>query len=378
MTKRIKSIILIVALVFLISSYSALEVSGNSDPTYFKIGWVSALTGPVSKYAAHESAELAVEEINKAGGILGHPLKLIMEDGRCDGTAAVTATKKLIEIDRINYILGGHCSTETVAIAPIAQAKQIIVMASISASPDISQMGDYIFRTSSTTLGTSNLTAKYIIEQKHNRLAIITEDTAFATSGAALLSNKYKELGGNVVIEESFLPDSSDFKALLLKAKSKKPEALYIGVQSQDKGASVLRQIQELNIKIPIFGNEPLGNSITIMPEYKDIFNGIVFVETKFDSNSPITKEFISRYTKKFHRPTLPYGFWNADAYDGVKILANAINSCGPDKEKVKECLSKLKDYQGASGQITFDENGDAIREFELKKVIDGKIVTLE
>ncbi len=339
----------------------------------FQVGWISALTGPVAKYGAHQSATLAVEEINRAGGVLGKPLELIMEDGRCDGRHSITAAKKLIEVDKVDFLLGGHCSTETVTIAPLAQQKKVLTLASISSSPDITHAGDYIFRTSPISTGQSVLLVEHMKELKS--LAIIHEDTAYVTPIAESLAHKFLNIGGQVTSYDSFNPGSTDFRATLTKLKSSHPEALFIGVQAQDTALLILKQLRELRIDIPIYGNETTGNAVTVHPKHKQLFEGIIFAEVGFDMDKDKTKDFVSRFNKKFNTKTLPYGFWNADAYDGVMILAKAINECGPNKEKVRDCLAKLKDYPGVSGTISFDEFGDAKRSFVLKRVTNGELV---
>ena len=103
------------------------------------------LTGPAAKYRVHESALIAVEEINSSGGVNGKMIELIMEDGKCDGATAARAAQKLISIDKVKIILGGHCSTETLAIAPLAERNKVLLLASTSSSPAISGAGEYIF-----------------------------------------------------------------------------------------------------------------------------------------------------------------------------------------------------------------------------------------
>lgn len=344
----------------------------------FRVGWISALTGPVSKYAAHESAILAVEDINREGGVLGRPLELIMEDGRCHGPTTVTAAKKLIEIDKVDFILGGHCSTETVTLAPLAERHGVVVVASITSSPAVTHAGKYIFRTSSIATGQSVLLAKHLRKTRQaGKLAILYEDTAYVGPIAEALASKFREHGGKVVTMELFRPGETEFRSLLLKVKASKPDALFMGVQAQDTGLILMRQIRELGIRLPVFGNEVLGNAVTVYSERKELFEGIIFGESEFDVNAPRTSAFIERYTRRFKRNSLPYGFWNADAYDGVRILAKAINDCGPDKEKVRECLNRLENYPGVSGSITFDDFGDAQRKFVLKGVFQGEITVI-
>ena len=91
------------------------------------IGWIGSMTGPQQKWAAYEAAQIALEEINRQGGINGRPLRIIWEDGKGSGTAAAAAAQKLINVDHVKYILGGHCTPESLAIAPIAERAGVVM-----------------------------------------------------------------------------------------------------------------------------------------------------------------------------------------------------------------------------------------------------------
>lgn len=352
------------------------EVRKEPDP--FRIGWISALSGPVSKYGSHQAAEIAVADINAAGGILGRPLELVMEDGRCEGPAAASAAQKLIQADRVKFILGGHCSTETLTVAPIAERNKVLVLASISSSPDITRAGEYIFRTSPVSTKQSELVSRYLTGRLSVRtLAVLYEDTAYVAPIAGELKRHFASSGGEVVYFERFDPGTTDFRTFIARLKGRTPDAVFLGAQAHDTAYMLLRQLTELGIGTPLFGNEVMGNAASVYPQEKKLFEGIIFGEAKFDEDSPASAEFIARYKKQFNVSALPFGIWTAETYDGVRLLAETINRCGDDVDKVRRCLLEVRKYQGVSGSLSIDESGDALREYVLKVVRDGKAVEL-
>ena len=364
--------------VCLLSCVTPVSAAPTASDATFRIGWISPMTGPASKYSAHQSAELAVEDVNAEGGILGRRLELIMEDGKCDGMATSSAATKLINVDKARYILGGHCSTETLVLAPLAERAKVLTLASISNSPDITKAGDYIFRTSPPSTRQSEMLAEYLRDTLNIRtLAIVNEDAAFTVPIVKRLSERFREKGGTITVSEGFEPGSTDFRSILTKIKARKPEALFIATMAQESAYQLLRQIRELNIQVPLFGNENAGNAVSVKPDAKEVFEGLIFGEARFDLNNPATASFVQRFEQRFHTTGLPYGIWTADAYDGVRLLAKTINQCGDDVESVKKCLYQVRDYPGISGTFSIDSNGDALREHGLKQVRDGRIVEL-
>lgn len=344
----------------------------------FKIGWISALTGPVAKYGAYQAALLAVEDINAAGGILGHPLELIVEDGKCDGATAASAAQKLIHIDGVKFILGGHCSTETLALAPIAERSKVLVLASISTSPSLTHAGRFIFRTSPVSTQQSDLLSSYLRNERNiQSLAILYEDTSYAGPLAARLQVVFASQGGQVTYLESFLPGSTDFRAMLTKIKSLQPQALFLGVQAQDTAALLVRQVHELGLQGLILGNEAAGNAAAVHPHEAALFDGLLFAEPRLDLNHPRTHNFIRNYAKTYKVDGLPYGIWTAESYDGVRLLAQVINACGTEPENVRECLLKVHNYQGVSGTFSINADGDAVRDYVLKTIRRGRIEEL-
>ena len=340
-----------------------------------RIGWISPLTGPAAKYRVHESALIAVDEFNARGGINGQKVELIMEDAKCDGPAAALAAQKLISIDKVEIILGGHCSTETLAVAPIAQRSGVLLLASTSSSPAISNSGSFVFRSSPNSRSASKLLSKHLLnERKFKTLALLYDARAYPLAGAEELKKFFTKQGGKVIKDVSFMPGEQDFRSILSSITRLNPDALYIATQDQDSAFNLVRQIRELKITIPIYGNENVGNSVLTFPEEKSIFNGITFVEAAFNRNSKKVKKFAEKYTKRFGGHDLPYGFWTAESYDAVNLLLNTMKKCGTKATNVQRCFVEDKSIEGIAGTFHFDANGDAVRNYSLKQVINGHV----
>lgn len=350
----------------------------SDDLAPIKVGWIGAMTGPLAKYGAFQSAQLAQDDVNKSGGINGRRLELIFEDGKGDGKNGANAAQKLISIDKVNYILGGHCSPESLAIAPLAERNKVIMLASITSNPKLTEAGDYIFRLTAVSTRHSELIAPYTMNKKGLKLfAIIHEETDYAQPPAERLAELVKGNGGQVVEFQSYHPGETDFRSIITRIKSKNPEALYLGVQSPDAAILFLRQLKEQGVEVTLLGNEITGNAVPPDPNEALLFEGMIFAEPAFDQDRPITKEFINRFKSGFSVKSLPYGFWTAEAYDAVQLLASVIARCGDTVEDVKKCLYEVKDYQGVSAPVSIDSNGDGVRDYVLKVINNGRVTNL-
>lgn len=330
------------------------------------------MTGPGAKFGAWQAAQIAVEDINREDGINGRPFKLLAEDTHCDGPTAVTAAKRLLDVSHVKFLLGGHCSPDSVPIAPIAQAHKVLMLAAITTTPKLTNAGDYVFRLSPVNLAGAEILAPYLRKTLGvKRIAIIHEETDYAAPPAERLAELFKKLGGEVVALESFDPGMTDFRSMLLRIKRKNPDGLYLGTQAIDSGELIVRQLTELKIEMSLFGNEAVGGLARKESAENPKFNGLVYAEPVFDLSNPSTQAFISKFKKKFGTD-LPYGIWTAEAYDSVTLLASLLRKYGEDVEQIKKALYQLKDYHGASGVLSIDKNGDGIRQYRLKRISNG------
>ncbi len=347
----------------------------SANQQKIKIGWIGALTGPVTKFGSYQAAQIALEDINASGGINGKPLELIFEDGQCNGKFAVSAAKKLIELDKVNLILGGHCTPESLAIAPIVETKKVVMLAASTTTPKLSNAGDYVFRLSPVNTSGTKLIIDYLKNTfKPKKIAIFYELTDYAAPPAELLKSEIeKNPSMELVFFESFNTGETDFRTLISRLKSKEADAIYVGTQSQDSASLVVKQIKEQNISTQLFGNEVFGGVVVSHPEQKADFENSIYAEPFFDPTTALTSPFVDKYEKKFGTRALPFGIWTAEAYDTVMLLAKLVKECGESAEAIKTCLYQVKDYAGASGIVSIDSNGDGVRKYYINKIVDGK-----
>ena len=340
-----------------------------------KIGFIGAMTGQFTKYGSYQAVQLAIDDINKNGGINGAQVKLIAEDGKCDPSTAVTAMNKLIDVDQVKVVLGGHCTPESNAIAPVAEINKVIMLAAISASPALTNMGDYIFRTSPVATVQSTMDATLAYNKLGLRkMAIIYEQTDYARPIAEKMKEEFSRLGGKVAVYESYNPGVIDFRTILTKAKDNQVDSIFISPQSPDAGFNLMKQIREMKIKAALFGNDVAGIQANIDKD-PAMYEGFILSSPDFNPENPKTKDFIDEYNSKYNTKDLPYGFWTAESYDGAMLIADAIAKNGLDVEKIKQYLYNVKNYEGVSGKISIDSNGDGIREYVTKVVKNGKMV---
>lgn len=361
------------ALLLLFSFLTLLSTLALAEDASIRVGWIGAITGPSAKYGAHQAVQVAVDEINASGGINGKKLVLIAEDGKCESKLAVAAAQKLIKFDKVKYILGGHCTPETAPIAPIAERNKVVLLAAITSSPKITNAGDYIFRVTTVSLQLADSLSKFAIENMNaSSISILFEETDYAEPVAEHFKKRFKELGGKVDLYESFNPGTTDFRASLSRIKSRKSKFLYLGVQAQDTADLIIKQLNELQLDIQVFGNEMVGNAFAVSSD-PDRFEGVIFAEPKFDKDRPKTKSLIKEFKKRYDFDGLPFGIFTAEAYDTPFVLKHAIETCGESPKQVKDCLYKVKNFDGASGQITIDENGDGVRDYLVKRIQNGQ-----
>lgn len=347
----------------------------DSEPAPIRIGWLGPMTGNTAKYAAYQSAILAEEAINERGGINGRPLKLLFQDGKCQSADAVRSANYLINVEKVHFIVGGHCTSETFPLSTIAERSKVVTMAAITSSPKLSDAGRYVFRITAVNTRGVDLMLPWVLQQeKVTHFAVLYEETDYAQGLGEYFAIAAQARGAAVPIVEGYAPGETDFRTVLIRIRHKQPHALYISVQSPDSMALIRQQMQDIGFNPLVLGNEVAGNAAKVLGDRSALFEGMVFSEPKWDLESPETKSFVERYKTRFNVPALPYGFWTAEAYDAVQLMADTIAKCGDDPDKVRDCLQQVRDYNGVSGKISIDEHHDGVRTYSLKAVRNGTV----
>jgi len=369
MSKTTKTIIWLIIIIVVIAGIWWGVSRRSTEEKVIKIGIILDLSGPAASDNAKikKGIELALEEINSRGGIKGRKIELVWEDDKCDPKEGVSAFHKLMSLYKFPVIIGGSCSSVTLAIAPIAEKNKVVLISPYSSNPQLTEAGDYIFRTVPSDVFEANLEAEFIFQELGlKKIAILYINNDYGKGLANVLSSRFKEVGGEVLIEEPYALKESDFRVHLTKIKGKDPELIYIAGYQQAL-INILKQIKELGITTRLMANTLIEDP-QVIKKVGDAAEGVITGSVFFDPSG----EFQSKFQKKYGEKP---GTLEAVGYDTLKLVAKAIEKGGYESEKIKNALYRIE-YNGALGHLTFDENGDINwPKLVIKIVKNGKFV---
>ena len=216
---------------------------------------MDSLTGLGESYGVplSQSKFMAVEEINSAGGINGPMLKLVVEDSKCTANDAITAYRRLTEVEGIEIILGATCSSGTLGVVPLVEKDHVILLSPPSTSLDITTAGDYIFRIAINFLQVGTDIGNTLWIDGVRRLSTITEATDYAEGVRRTAVAQFEELGSSVVTTESYPSEVIDFRSPLTKMMGEDPDALLLSAQAETSGVTIVKQARELGYEGPIY-----------------------------------------------------------------------------------------------------------------------------
>ncbi len=367
-----KKVILVALLLSLLLILAACT-SGTREK--LKVGVMLPLSGDAAAYGQpiSKSYMLAVDEINAGGGIGGKQVELIFEDSKCTPNDGATAAQKLVNIDQVKIILGEACSGATLAAAPITEPAKVIVISPSATNPGISTAGDFLFRTAPSDANAGRIAADYAYEQGFRNAAIISEATDYAQGLRKVFSDTFEANGGGVVADETFTSEISDFRTTILKVRAKNPDLVYVVPQTPAKGALLVKQLNEQGVDAQLLTAEVLIAD-GVIAESGDDMEGIIGFEPAFDATRPKSADFVSKYRAKYNEE-LAFGSFQAGAYDALYLVKEAVeaNNGQVDTENMRDFLYNVENWEGAVGTLTFDENGDPILSYTIKKVQDGQ-----
>ncbi|MBI3589053.1 MAG: ABC transporter substrate-binding protein [Candidatus Liptonbacteria bacterium] len=377
MSKTVKIVIWLVVIVIVIAIGASLSKKGSNPDTGtgpIKIGFIGPLTGDTAGIGENVRAavEVARDEINAAGGVNKRQVEVIFEDGQCDPKAAANAGNKLVSVDKVVAIIGGLCSSETLAVAPIAEQAKVPLISDASTNPKITDAGDYIFRFVPSDLFQGKFDAEYIMNtMKKSKVGILYCLSDWCTGIKDVFKQNFAS-SGTVVDEEGYQQDARDLRSQITKIKAAKPDVIYFLGYSE---ASIvgLKQLQELGVKTPIFGGDA-WDDVKIAEGAGKAANGAMFSVT---ASSKYPQSFIDAMTVK--KADKELNNYSGRGYDILKVLADIIGRVGVDSTKIKDELYKVKDYQGIGDTYTLDAKGDlATANYSVKKFQDSKIVLVQ
>ncbi|MCR4421195.1 MAG: ABC transporter substrate-binding protein [Spirochaetales bacterium] len=347
----------------------------KKEATEIVIGGVGPVSGEAATFgqSTKEGCELAVEEWNAAGGLLGKNIKLIYQDDKGDPTEAATVWTKLITQDKVVAIVGTVMSKCSLAGAPISQQYKVPMISPTSTNPKVTEVGDYIFRACFIDPFQGTVGAKFAYENLKARKAACIFDVGndYTKGLAEFFRDKFTELGGTIVAFEAHPTGTTDFKAQLTKIIAAKPDVIYISDYYNDVGL-IAKQARELGFNGPLVGGDGWDSPDLVKIGGTAVENGYFTNHFSKDDPRPIVQEFVKKYQAKFGK--VPDAL-AALAYDAMQIMLDAIKRAGStDPEKIKKALAETN-INVVSGLITFDKNRNPIKSAVIIAIKNGQQV---
>ena len=353
---------------------------GASTGSEILVGEYGSLTGGIATFgiSTRDGSSQAFDEINKAGGVLGKKIRLLVEDDQSKPEEVGTVVTKLINQNHVVSMLGHVASSHSLAAAPICQGAKVPMISPASTNPRVTQIGDYIFRVCFMDDFQGAVMAKFAADTlKAKRVAILVDiRNDYSVGLQTVFREQFKKRGGTIVAEQSFSQGDSDFHAQLTQLKATNPDAIYVPGYYTEVG-TIAHQEKALGLNVPLLGGDGWDS-----PKLWEIgggaLNGCYFSDHySTDDPSPIVQKFVSDYKSRY-KNQLPDAL-AALAYDAAKILADAMTRAGTtDGAKVRDAIAATKDYQGVTGKISIGPDRNAVKPAVVLKVENGKYVLVE
>jgi len=342
------------------------------------IGVSGPLTGAMAQYGAQwkKGFDLALEEINGAGGVNGRKLEYIFEDSQSDPKQSVVVAQKFVADPRIVVELGDFSSSASMAASKIYQRAGLVQFGFTNSHPDFTKAGgDYTWSNSVTQLQASPALADFAITTLGlKKLAVFQINNDWGKSTNELFTKRVQEIGGQVVANESYLADEKDFRSALTRVRDAQPDGIVL-ISYETDGALIAQQAQEAGVKATLVGSASLQSPDYIKLGGKAVEGSFILGEFLPSDPRPEVKALVEKYKAKYNEePDL----FAALAYDTMHLIAEAIKVGGPTRQGIHDALPKLKDVPSVVyGKVTFDPETRRVQSpfFENLIVKDGQFV---
>jgi len=350
-----------------------------ADP--ISIGYITPLTGSPALEGTYMSqgVELAVEELNGKGGVLGRPVKVIIEDGRADPQESTSAAERLIVRDRVVALVGAWASSATLAVMNTVARHKVPFVVEISTNPKITESGNpWVFRIASTEAVNSAFVVPKLMERGFGAVHFIAVNNDWGRGAVEYHQQAFQGAGAKVTGAEFYNVNEVDFKPTLLKARGSGANAIMFTGDVRAT-ANFRKQMRELGLTVPVYlsGGQTLPTLAKVAG--LDLLEGLYVLgytipnALEGDARSPILQAFVKRFKEKFPQYDAERG--TAHAYDAVMLLADAITRARSlEAEALRKALGATQ-YAGLTGDIKFDAKGQSKPALFLTQVRDGKQV---
>jgi branched-chain amino acid transport system substrate-binding protein len=349
--------------------------SARAQGATIKIGMCAPMTGPAAESGGYaiKGAKIALDAVNKAGGILGKQAELVVEDDQTTNPGIVLAFSKLAAQSDIVAFLGSIRSTQVHAMAPdvLKLGKPVMIGGT---DPNLTHMGNqWLFRFRPNDSYSGRVIAEYGVNTlAKKKWAVLHSTDAFGTAGGKALTEALQKLGAPPVLDQGYANQSQDFTPVVLAIKQSGADILGSYFTFENDLGIFARQLRQLGVNIPWVGSPSIVNITALKLAGPALYNTYGVADYAEDSSEG------SKAFGKIYRDAVKVAPDNQSSwtFDAISVLSAAINKAGTtDPAKVREAILAIKKFPGAEGEYNFDQNGDGLHGYNIVKNEKGSIV---
>ena len=352
--------------------------SAAAEP--IKLGEVASLTGKEAAFGqqAHRGIQMAIDEVNARGGVLGRPLAVVAEDNQSKPGDSATIAKKLLSREKVAAIICTGTSSNCLEVAPLAQSAHIPLIGTTATAPEVTEKRDYVFRACFIDPFQGAVLAKFATTTlKTRRVALLTSVSASYSVGLSkVFREKFAALGGQIVADQKYSEGDKDFRAQLTAIKAAKADAIAV-TGFYTEAALICKQARDLGLTIPLFGGDGWEAPELIEIGGKAVEGTYYVSHYSSESTEPEVADFVKKYRARFHGET-PDSMAPL-AYDAALIVAEAIVRAGTTEgPKLRDALAATRNFPGVTGRTTIDPQRNASKPAVMLAVKNGKATYVE
>jgi branched-chain amino acid transport system substrate-binding protein len=344
---------------------------GCAQRTEHTVGAILSLTGAGSAYGEDikRGMDLELEAINAAGGVGGLPLRIVMEDSGSDPARGATAATSLIE-QGVSAIIGGDISSVTLAVAPLAEQAEVVLLSPASSNPKITEAGNYIFRIYPSDVVEGTMMAEFALNVMGlKRAMVLALHNDYGQGLKAVFIKRYRQTPNREIVDvQNFKQGQNEWSAEIARIRELGPDGIYL-VGYPGELLSFLKALRAENLQTPVLASRSFNEELLQDPATE----GVIFPRDPFDpERNERASTFAESYRNKYGEDA---NIWAANGADSVKLLAEAITEVGHRPEEIRKWLSRVRDWEGACGLVSFNSNGDVDKLPIISIVHEGKFM---
>jgi branched-chain amino acid transport system substrate-binding protein len=374
--KIVSSIVIVVVLVALVTTYQIKKPAET-----MKIGVLVPLSGTGATLGEwmKKGALTAQEEINLAGGINGHHLELVMEDDACAGATAISAYRKMSDVEKIHYFVGPLCAAARIPVLKSAERDSSIL---ITTGLAVTYGQEGIKAMTFNVLPSVNSITKKIIGYAFEKIgtksmSLLVVDDEMGKETSLAFASELQSRGINKPYIETFAKGTKDMRTQIAKIMSDPSDTVFVAGFTPDY-ALFVKQATEMGLKKKVVGLSTVQSADIAKV---NVGTGMkIYYPHPQETGSASAQKFLAEYKKKDPAASTASPVYLGSGYDAVKILALAIEKCGDDTICANKTISELNKYPGANGDITFGQNGNvnSAESIEVRVLENGEFKKVE